>query len=98
MISTFQKVIDCPDILEQFVRVWSEDFTPNLDKMNIEHVIQKTRECLRKIYPVLYAEEFGLNLHTVTETAIGDQYTMRKREELLNSALKHGNPASKVIT
>ena len=65
-------MIDCPDISEQFVRIWSEDFTPNLDKMNIEHVIQKTRECLRKIYPVLYAEEFGFNLHSITESAIGD--------------------------
>jgi hypothetical protein len=40
--------------------------------MNMEHVIQKTRECLRKIYPVIYAEEFGLNLQTVTDSAIGD--------------------------
>jgi len=40
--------------------------------MNIDHVIQKTRECLRKIYPVLYAEEFGLSNHTVTDSANGD--------------------------
>jgi hypothetical protein len=80
------------------VKIWSEDFLPNLDKMNMEHVIQKTRECLRKIYPVLYAEEFGLNLFSITDSAIGDQYLMRKREELLNSALRHGNPAIKTTT
>ena len=72
MISTFSKVLDCPDIAEQFVKIWSEDFLPNLDKMNIDHVIQKTRECLRKIYPVLYAEEFALEKHSVTDSAIGD--------------------------
>jgi hypothetical protein len=54
------------------VKIWSEDFLPNLDKMNMEHVIQKTRECLRKIYPVIYAEEFGLNLFSITDSAIGD--------------------------
>jgi hypothetical protein len=91
-------VIDSPDICEQFVKIWSEDVIPNLDKMNVEHVIQKTRECLRKIYPVLYADEFGLNLYKITESAVADQYTMRKREELINSALRHGNPAIKVVT
>lgn len=98
LVSTFQKVLDSPDITELFVKIWCEDFLPNLDKMNIENVILKTRECLRKIYPVLYAEEFGLNHQNVTASAIGDQYMMRKREELLNSALKHGNSAIKTTT
>ena len=98
LINTFQMVIDSPDVCEQFVKIWSEDVIPNLDKMNMEHVIQKTRECLRKIYPVLYADEFGLNLHKMTESTVADQYTMRKREELINSALRHGNPAIKVVT
>ena len=71
-IVTFAQVMDCPDIYEGFAKIWSEDYCASIDKMNMEQVIAKTTECLRKICPITYADEFGFNLHTLTDSSVGD--------------------------
>ncbi len=65
-------MLDCPDIYEQFAKVWVEDYCQGIDKMNTEQVIAKTRECLTKIYPITYADEFAFSLHTLTDSSVGD--------------------------
>jgi hypothetical protein len=65
--------MDCPDIYEALPKIWTEDYlTAVVDKMNTEQVMAKTKECLMKIYPITYADEFSFNLQTLTESAIGD--------------------------
>ena len=61
MVNTFATCLDCPDIVEQIVPIWTEDVWSTLtanEKMNVENVILKTREFLRRLYPVIYADEF----------------------------------------
>jgi len=41
--------------------IWTEDVWNQLNakqKVNVEHVIFKTRDALRKLYPVTYADAF----------------------------------------
>ena len=40
--------------------------------MNIEYIILKTKEVIRKLYPVLYAEEFQFKESSSTSSAVGD--------------------------
>lgn len=63
--------------------------------MNVENVIIKTKEFLRRLYPVLYADEFQFKPSTSYQSAIGDQYLSRKREELIKAALRYNNPKAK---
>jgi hypothetical protein len=61
LVPTFAKAMDSPDICELLVTVWSDDVLAQLtakQKMNVEHVMMKTCEYLRKIYPVIYADAF----------------------------------------
>ena len=55
----------------------------------------KTKDFIQKLYPVLYADEFKFKESQTTYSAVGDQYLMRKREELLRSALRFGNTQAK---
>ena len=74
--------------------MWSEDVWAGLNnkqKMNVELIVIKTREFVQKLYPVIYAEEFKFKTSNTTMSAAGDQYLMRKREELVKSALRFGN-------
>lgn len=64
--------------------------------MNIEFIMLKTKEFIQKLYPVIYADEFKFKESDYTMSAAGDQYLLRKREELIKSALCYGNTASKV--
>lgn len=64
--------------------------------MNIEFLILKTKEFAKKVYPVIYSDEFHFRESQSTSSAAGDQYLMRKREELIKSALRYGNPQAKV--
>lgn len=61
MFTTFKRVFDSPDILEVFVPIWTEDVVNQLSsrmRMNVEHLIFKTKEVLRKLYPVTFADGF----------------------------------------
>jgi hypothetical protein len=63
--------------------------------MNVENVIQKTKDFLRRLYPVIYADEFRYRHSTSHHSAVGDQYLSRKREELIKSALRYNNSKAK---
>lgn len=77
IIKTFAKILDSPDISEQLVQIWSEDVWEVLsarEKLNVELVILKTKEFIRKLYPVIYSEEFQYKDSAPTASAAGDQY------------------------
>ena len=52
----------------------------------------KTKDFIRKLYPVVYAEEFQYRQSAPTASAAGDQYLSRMREDLIKSALRFNNP------
>jgi hypothetical protein len=99
VVTTFGKVLDCPDLAELVVPIWMEDVWSTMSakqKVNVEHVMMKTKEFLRKLYPVMYSQEFQFRESAPTASATGDQYLFRKREDLVRSALRFGNPTAKV--
>jgi len=75
IITSFAKILDCPDIVEILAPIWAEDVLNTLNskqKVNIEYIILKTKEVIRKLYPVLYAEEFQFKESSSTSSAAGD--------------------------
>jgi hypothetical protein len=40
--------------------------------MNVEHIVMKTKDFLRKLYPVVYADEFKFKESAHTASAAGD--------------------------
>lgn len=64
-------------------------------KLNVEFIMLKTKEYIQKLYPVIYSEEFKFKESDYTMSAAGDQYLLRKREELVRAALCFGNPQAK---
>ena len=55
-------------------------------------IMLKSKEFVQRLYPVIYAEEFKFRESDYTFSAAGDQYLLRKREELIKAALRYGNP------
>lgn len=75
IISSFSKIVDSPDICENLIRIWADDFWNGINdkqKLNVEYVIQKTTEFIKKLYPVLYADEFQYKESNSVESASGD--------------------------
>lgn len=69
LITTFAKALDNPDICELLTNIWAEDVWNQLtakQKMNVEHIVLKTCEYLRKLYPVIYSEGFQMKESTTT--------------------------------
>jgi hypothetical protein len=93
IISTFPKIIDSPDICETLIKVWSEDFWGPLNekqKSNVDVVMQKSTEFIKKLYPVIYSEAFKYKESNPVESASGDGELFYKREELVKAALRFG--------
>ena len=51
------------------------------------------KEITHKIYPVLFADAFDIQQSNYMESACYDQNWMQRRSEMLNSALRFGQPA-----
>lgn len=99
MLSCFPKLVDNIDILEVLVQVWAEDVLGTMSaahKKSIQMPINKAKEIIHKIYPVLFADEFQLGESNHMESAIfsfdeanpNNRYSVRK--SLLLSALREG--------
>ena len=98
-ITTFKRVFDSPDIQETLAPIWAEDVLGQLtsrQRMNVEHIVFKTKEALRKLYPVTYAEGFKYSEAAATASAAGDLVLLRCREELVKSALRYGQAQAKI--
>ena len=62
VMSTFPKIMDCPDVMEILSMCWTEDFVEkrnNTEKRSIELSVTKAKDYIQRLYPVFYADDFG---------------------------------------
>lgn len=71
VISSFPKIIDCVDILDQICTLWNED-VHRLPKKSIGLIMDAAREFIGKIYPVLFTDGFKLTPMNQIESSLGD--------------------------
>jgi hypothetical protein len=93
VLSSFPKIFDCPDILEELAQVWNEDLQPAIDKQkrNIELIVSRTKEAITRLYPALYSEAFEPRAGDATlESAVGDPERLKLRVSVIQSALRYG--------
>ena len=91
MLSCFPKLVDNIDILEVLVAVWAEDVLATMsaaDKKSIQEPIRRTKDIIHKIYPVLFAEEFGLTEANYLDSACFDQAKYKTRKDLMMATLR----------
>lgn len=98
-ISCFPKIIDNPEILEVLVECWYEDVWLNLkdvkSKTNIELLVGKANEYIRRLYPVLFSDDFAYCQHHPSDLTTIDPRIKEKRRKLLLSALRFNNNNAK---
>jgi hypothetical protein len=97
----FSKILDNIDIIEKLAQIYQEDFwEPMKNKdaktCDLQAITEKTCEIITRLYPILYAQEFKLSETTGTDSACCDPELYAKRQELINSALRHGVVGAKV--
>jgi hypothetical protein len=69
VITSFPRIYDNPDIVEELVTYWVNRAVPEITKANelgIDLIIKKMEDFVKKIYPVLFSEEFMMTEHTNT--------------------------------
>ena len=92
VISSFPRIYDCPDIVEELVQIWTEDIQPLIDKqkLHIDSIVTRTKEVVSRLYPVLYSEAFKGLEHASTLSSVADPALLEKRRRLIQSALRFG--------
>ena len=73
--------------------MWAEDVLANMSaatKKSIQAPMNKSKEMIHKIYPVLFADEFQLNESNYMESSCFDQNRHALRRDLLLSAMREG--------
>ena len=98
VMSTFPKIMDCPDVVEILALCWTEDFVEKrsaVEKRSIELAVTKIKDYIQRLYPIFYAEDFGYQLSNITESACGDAPKMAARQTLITSALRYNNKDAK---
>lgn len=99
MMSCFNKMLDCLDILEVVVKVWHEDYfsTMSVDKKkSIVEMMRLADDFAIRIYPVIFSDGFGYSSSRRTETAVGDKSKYELRRSLLLAALRFNSAKAKV--
>jgi hypothetical protein len=99
IMSTFPKMLDCPDLLEVVAQVWHEDHfaaMPQNSRKSVTVAIQKTEEIVSRIYPLLFSDAFAYSAANATESLCGDKTRLEERRKLALHALRYNNPAAKV--
>lgn len=104
VLSSFPKIYDNPDIVEELTKAWSEIAMPEIYKAglsNCDFMIEKTVLFCQKLYPILFSEEFMGIEHTGT-TKSGAGYKNSNQDDLaearrilVSSALRVGDKAAK---
>lgn len=90
-ISCFPKIMDNIDIIEEFARIFAEDYwdkTTLAVRRNIKSITDHAVEYIGKMYPVLYADEFQWSEVNRTDSACADKDLEAKRKELIQAALR----------
>jgi hypothetical protein len=108
VLSNFSKIFDCPDIVEEFVKIWVNDYANviinNKKQYDVDEIIEKTKKVISKIYPILYSSDFNGIKATSTSSSIGNEALFRMRKNLIKSVfsanLKKDNlkPVSEMTT
>ena len=62
VISSFNKVYDNPDIMEELVLAWDEfaiqGKIKGKNEYNSEVIMEQTQDFIKRLYPVIYSTEF----------------------------------------
>ena len=81
--------------------IWTEDiFEPSLkkDALDLERIVNKTKEFISRLYPILYSNEFKNILNgkqtssSIGYTDLNDKHMIpliEKRQRLIESALRY---------
>jgi hypothetical protein len=96
LLSSFTRIYDSPDIVEELATIWTEDHQPALDKSKraINPIVERTKEVISRLYPVLYSDAFkaleqagstapSAVTATSTQTAAGDPDLLELRKKLV---------------
>jgi hypothetical protein len=63
VISSFSKIFDNPDIMEELVPAWEEfplaEIKSKKMDLDVDFVIDKTCNFIKRIYPILHSVEFS---------------------------------------
>ena len=98
VIANCHKIIDCPDIWVEFSRIWVEDVVPKItgsNKKSITFCIQTAEDFVKRMYPVLYSEEFRRLEHKgATSSEIANDKIIELRYQLVRSALRYNQGSS----
>ena len=99
VISSFPKIYDNPDIVEELSKIWVEYAMPEIKKsgeLNCDFIMEKTVSFCQKLYPILFSEEFMSIEHTgTTKSGAGYKNSNQDpldeiRRTLVSSALLQG--------
>jgi hypothetical protein len=85
MMSCFPKIMDNIDVLENLVATYNEDFWKT---KKIGEVIEKVREIITRLYPVIYSNDFKWSETTFSDSVCSDATLFEKRKAMIASALK----------
>ena len=93
-MACFPKIVDNIDILEVLAQVWAEDVLAGMSaqqKKSVKIPLDKAKEIIHRIYPVLFADAFDLHESNYMDSACFDENTSALRQKMLMSALRQGN-------
>jgi len=72
-MSTFPKIVDCPDFLEVVAYRWNEDVLKTMSsKLNkdFDMVTDQTVDFIMRLYPVFFTDEFNYAAKDKTKSMI----------------------------
>ena len=111
LVSTFPKIIDCPDIITELIRIWHEDVmykyiyiifsifsnvsTKSKRMKAFELLFPKFEEIVTQLYLIVNATEFLYQRHDPTGSASGNQELYATRRKLIEIALRGDNAPKK---
>ena len=69
IMANFPKILDSPDIVEEFVKIWQEEtmtvLIKNKKDCDVDEIIEKMKKAVNKLYPILYSDDFkGIEQNT----------------------------------
>ena len=84
--------MDNIDIIENIVTAYNEDFWK---AKKINEVMEKVKEIITRLYPVIYANDFKWSDSTFSDSACADAALFDKRKKMIEAALKINAPGAK---
>jgi len=84
-MSSFPKIYDCPDIVEELSSIWTEDIMPLLSKQgnDIDYIVTKTKETISRLYLILFSDAFKSLEGHPTQSSAGNMVLQMERRDLI---------------